>query len=184
MKIYTRTGDTGETGLYGGSRVSKSDLRVSAYGTVDEANCLLGVARSELADSEVSGVLDQIQNTLFELGADLATPLDARQRDQISQITDADATALEELIDRYEEELEPLRSFILPGGSPPAAMLHLARATVRRAERDTVLLKATEPVNPATITYLNRLSDLLFVLARLTNMRSGVSEVRWRSRAA
>src|SRR5690554_1873510 len=105
MKIYTRTGDTGETGLYGGSRVSKSDLRVSAYGTVDEANCLLGVARSELADSEVSGVLDQIQNTLFELGADLATPLDARQRDQISQITDADATALEELIDRYEEEL-------------------------------------------------------------------------------
>ena len=179
MKIYTRTGDAGETSLYGGERVSKADLRVAAYGTVDEANAGLGLARSHLSDSEIDRDLAEIQNTLFAVGADLATPLDSRSRQSIVPIEGADVTRLESRIDHYSDSLEPLKSFVLPGGHAAAAALHLARTVVRRAEREVTLLNRSEDVSGQVGVYLNRLSDMLFILARVVNMRAGVSEVRW-----
>lgn len=183
MKIYTRTGDTGETGLYGGERVSKAGLRIEACGNVDEASCALGVVRSQLADSEIDALLADLQNALFELGADLATPPGARQRERLHLMDSADVERLEALIDHFDAELDPLQAFILPGGEPAAAHLHLARAVARRAERATVHLAAEEEINPFALVWLNRLSDLLFTLARVVNMRSGVSETRWQTRS-
>ncbi len=181
MKIYTKTGDRGETALYGGQRVPKDDARVSAYGTVDEANAAVGMARASLpADqNDLDATLAHLQNALFDVGADLATPLDSRYRANIAAIDDADIRHLEETIDRYEAGLEPLQAFVLPGGHPASAALQLARATIRRAERDTVALAKHAPINPHVGVFLNRLSDLLFVLARAVNAHTGHSETRW-----
>lgn len=179
MKIYTKTGDAGETGLYGGERVPKDAPRVRAYGTVDEANATLGLVRAHCPDVGVGEDLAYLQNALFDLGADLSTPFGSRQRDTLSPIGEEDVAKLEALIDRYQEGLEPLRAFILPGGHEAAAALHLARTVVRRAEREVVSLGREEEVNPQVGIYLNRLSDLLFVLARVLNVKLGVSETRW-----
>ena len=179
MKIYTRTGDAGETGLFGGERVAKDDLRVEAYGTVDEANAALGLAISSLALSEsLRPALLALQSELFIVGADLATPL---PRD-VPRVTDAHVENLENLIDGFEKELPPLTSFILPGGTPAASALHLVRTVVRRAERRVVALLRAEPetTNTAVLRYLNRLADLFFVLARVANRRAGVEDVPWR----
>lgn len=184
MKIYTGTGDAGETGLYGGRRVSKDDLRVEAYGTVDEANALLGVAVIHLKDTALRELVTRLQSELFVLGSDLAAPLtheEAGGKSIVPRIEAGHGTALEGLIDTFEAELSPLRQFILPGGSPGSAGLHVARAVVRRAERRTVALSRAAPgdVNPQTLRYLNRFADLLFVLARVANARAGVPDVAW-----
>ena len=182
MKIYTKTGDAGTTGLYGGERVRKDALRVKAYGTVDEANAAIGLARAHLdtSDAELDGDLERIQNALFDVGADLATPQDSPYRKNVVPIDALDVAHLEGLIDTYNADLPELQNFILPGGPPASAALQLARAVVRRAERETVHLSHEEAANPQVAVYLNRLSDLLFVLARVVNARSGESEVRWR----
>jgi cob(I)alamin adenosyltransferase len=179
MRIYTRGGDAGTTALFGGRRVAKTSLRVGAYGSVDEANALLGAARAALADDELDTLLQELQNTLFEVGADLATPEDTAARARLTPLDEADTLRLERTIDRLDGQLEPLRRFVLPGGHPAAAGLHVARTVVRRAERDAIALAETEPVNPHVLVFLNRLSDLLFVVARLVNARAGVSEAPW-----
>ncbi|ABY36647.1 MAG TPA: cob(I)yrinic acid a,c-diamide adenosyltransferase [Chloroflexus aurantiacus] len=176
MKIYTRTGDAGETGLFGGQRVRKDDLRVQAYGTVDECNAALGVARAAGPDPALDAVLAVVQNQLFVVGADLASPGESPYIPRVS----AELTSfLEEQIDAMEAELSPLKQFILPGGHPVAAHLHLARTICRRAERVVVTLATEEEVRPEILTYLNRLSDFLFVAARIANARAGVSDVPW-----
>lgn len=179
MKIYTKTGDDGTTGLFGGRRVRKDDLRVEAYGAVDEANAAIGVARGVGLDADLDKLLGDVQHELFDVGADLATPADAAARSHLEPVTDADVAALEAAIDRFEAEVEPLRQFILPAGHAGSAAMHVARAVVRRAERCTVALAAVEPVDAPVSRYLNRLSDLLFVLARVVNARNGVSEARF-----
>lgn len=176
-KIYTRTGDTGQTGLYGGGRVPKDDPRVEAYGTVDEANSALGVLAAHL-DGEPEAAILAAQRALFDIGAELATPESGR----VAGVTAAQVEALEGLIDRWEAELPPLRQFILPGGEVPAALCHVARSVVRRAERRTVTLARSVDVNPEILRYLNRLSDCLFVLARLLNHRRGIADVPWERR--
>lgn len=181
-KIYTRTGDDGTTGLVRGPRRSKADLRVECFGSVDEANATIGVARLQTGSMpRIDTVLARIQNDLFDLGSDLATPGDDPQGSAPSlRITPAQTDWLEEQIDRYNDELEPLSSFVLPGGTVLAAALHVARTVVRRAERQVVALIAAEPgVNPATMVYLNRLSDLLFVFARVANS-NGRADVLWK----
>lgn len=182
MKLYTRGGDAGETGLFGGRRVRKSALRVEAYGSVDELNAVLGIARTELAESDLDERLATIQSALFDLGGELATP-DVAEREQKGQslprVGDAEVAELESWIDALEGEVEPLRSFILPGGAPGAARLHHARTVCRRAERRVVELADAEPVAEAILRYLNRLSDLLFVMARAVNRRQNVAEPRW-----
>lgn len=189
MKIYTKTGDEGTTALFGGRRVLKDDLRVAAYGTVDEANAALGLARAELAREgggaaaeELDTELAQLQSLLFDLGADLATPEDARQRGFIRPVDEHDVQAVEEMIDRYSAELPELRQFILPGGSPASAALQMARAVIRRAERETVALARQEQVGEHVVPLINRLSDLFFTLARLVNVRAGTPEVPWTAR--
>jgi cob(I)alamin adenosyltransferase len=182
MKIYTRTGDAGTTALYGGERVPKDALRVEAYGTVDEANALLGVARAQLgALTSFDALLETLQHTLFEVGADLATP-ESRYRENIVPLTAEDTEGLEQEIDRLEAGLAPLKAFILPGGHPASASLHHARTVVRRAERCVVALSQHEAVNSQVAVYLNRLSDLLFVLARAMNAAAGVADPEWRAR--
>jgi cob(I)alamin adenosyltransferase len=176
MKIYTKTGDAGETGLFGGQRVAKDSLRVHAYGSVDECNAALGLARAAAPDAGLDAILAELQSQLFVVGADLATP---GENANIPRVGDAEAAQLEGWIDALEAELEPLRQFILPGGTPAAAQLHLARTVCRRAERWTVSLAQEEPINPGVLVYLNRLSDLLFVLARAANARAGVGDVPW-----
>lgn len=171
-KVYTKTGDAGETALVGGTRVSKASLRVAAFGDVDELNSLLGVARTVLSDQAMDEALGRIQNELFILGADLASPMDVPLR----RVDESLVTALEQLIDRLLEDLEPLTEFILPSGSQAGALLHLARTVARRAERSVVLLAGPETINPQALIYLNRLSDFLFVAARTVNRRAGVSE--------
>ncbi|MGQ0548407.1 MAG: cob(I)yrinic acid a,c-diamide adenosyltransferase [Armatimonadota bacterium] len=181
-KIYTRTGDSGETGLYGGGRVSKDDPRVEAYGTVDEANSALGVLAAYL-DGETGAAILSVQRTLFDIGAELATPQPGRSASRAhAAVTGELVEALERLIDQWEAELPALRQFILPGGSPEAAHCHVARALVRRAERRTVTLARSAEVNPEILRYLNRLSDCLFVLARLLNHRRGIADVPWEGR--
>lgn len=182
MKIYTRTGDEGTTALYGGDRVPKHDLRVRAYGSVDELNAQLGMARAFLDDPALDRELHRIQNTLFDVGADLATPADAAPRASITPIDGDDVGTLEGAIDRHEADLEPLRNFILPGGHQASACLQVARAVARRAEREVVALAERTEVNPQVTIWLNRLSDLLFVLSRTVNARHGVSEARWHVR--
>ncbi len=171
-KVYTRTGDKGETSLVGGERVSKASPRVDSYGDVDELNSVIGVARARLDDSEIDDILSLIQNDLFTLGADLASPSGI----EVPRIADDFISTLEELSDRFLEQLEPLKEFILPGGAEAGATLHLARTVARRAERRVVELSAAEEINPLTVIYLNRLSDLLFIIARVVNHRKGAPE--------
>lgn len=177
MKIYTRTGDRGKTSLWGGKRVDKNAARLAAYGTVDELNALLGVVRCLGIDAEFDRALERIQHELFVLGADLAAPENVTRIERMNQTY---ITRLEQEIDAWEEQLPPLREFILPSGSQTAAYLHLARTVCRRAERELVDVSQQEPVNEATQAYLNRLSDWLFVLARLANTRAGIADVPWR----
>jgi cob(I)alamin adenosyltransferase len=179
MKIYTKTGDAGETGLYGGERVKKYSKRVSSYGTVDEANSAIGLARAHLGDTEIDGVLAQIQNALFDVGADLATPSGSKYEKNLIRIDAQDVENLEHLIDRFQEECPPWSNFIHPGGTPAAATLQLARAITRRAEREVLELESLEELNHSVIVYLNRLSDFLFILARVVNARAGMSEAGW-----
>jgi len=176
-KIYTKTGDDGDTGLLGGSRVRKDHPRIEAYGTVDELNAVLGVVRTQQHAAELDALLAAIQNQLFDLGAELAAPEPAQFG--ITGVGPGQIAALEAAIDRHESDLEPLRQFILPGGTPAAANLHLARTVCRRAERLLLGLSAVEPISPHPLVYLNRLSDLLFVLARWTNRRADVADVPW-----
>lgn len=176
-KIYTRGGDGGETSLGDGSRRSKDDIRVSAYGTVDEANAAIGLVRLH-TEEDVDVLLGNIQNDLFDLGADLCTPEEADRRNGSLRISDQQVSQLEDAIDKYNASLADLTSFILPGGHPAAAYLHLARTITRRAERDTISLSKVEAVNSAAIKYLNRLSDLLFVLSRHCN-NQGSDDVLW-----
>lgn len=181
MKIYTRTGDGGETGLFGGGRVPKGHQRVEAYGTVDELNATLGLCVQAVSQQDIRDKLIGLQNDLFALGASLATP-DAgpgRTRPALPPLPRGRVEEMERWMDEAEEELSPLRSFILPGGTPGAAALHLARTVCRRAERAVVRLALEEAVEEGIIPYLNRLSDLLFVLARLENHRSGKPDVLW-----
>jgi len=178
VKIYTRTGDTGETSLFSGDRARKNDPRVDAYGEVDELNAWLGLARASSLDAELSVEIVSIQRDLFAVGAQLADPGDKlAPRVTKAVIGDDHILRLEQLIDRLEEQLPPLRRFILAGGTPAGAALHVARTVCRRAERRIVGLDP--PVDPVLLRYVNRLSDLLFVLARLVNHRSGVSETEW-----
>ncbi len=180
-RIYTRTGDDGTTALGSGERRPKYDLRVAAYGTVDETNAAIGVARLHLANErDVDAVLGRVQNDLFDLGADLAVPEQPKAKGERLRVTDAQVTRLESDIDRLNAELKPLTSFVLPGGEAAAAHLHLARTVCRRAERLVVELAATkgEIVGAPAIRYLNRLSDLLFVAARYVNGR-GQRDVLW-----
>jgi len=180
VRIYTRAGDDGETGLFGGGRVKKDCARVEAYGAVDELNAVVGSARAAGLPKDVDAVVGRIQEELFVLGADLATPAKGSARGDRVVRLDAGATeALERDIDRCEEDLEPLATFILPGGTPAGAALHVARTVCRRAERRTAALSSEGTISPAILPYLNRLSDLLFVLARLTNARAGGREQTW-----
>jgi cob(I)alamin adenosyltransferase len=178
MKIYTRTGDAGETSLFDGTRVAKDDARVDAYGDIDELNAWLGLARSALGERDLDEELARIQRDLFAVGAELADPT-ARIAARVTKafITEADVARLEHTIDHLELELDPLRRFILAGGSPPGASLHVARAVCRRAERRIVSLQP--PASAMVLRYVNRLSDLLFVLARVVNKRAGVPEIEW-----
>ncbi len=181
MKIYTRTGDLGETGLFGGPRLGKDAARIETYGTVDELNAVLGLVRAEPLATEILELLARIQAELFEVGAELATvdPVAKRTR----TIGPPHVKALEAEIDRWEPTLPPLRNFILPAGVRPAALLHLARAVCRRAERRLVRLvrSSQEPISLVLLSYLNRLGDLLFVLARVANQKAGVVDVPWQN---
>lgn len=181
-RIYTRTGDQGETGLFGGGRVPKSHPRVTAYGEVDELNAVIGWTLVRLKEHPMAARLETVQADLFALGAHLATPAEARSRAHLPELPSARAAEFERWIDEAESQLEPLASFILPGGSEAGAALHLARTVCRRAERAVVALAALETVDPAILVYLNRLSDLLFDLARLANRDAGTPEVPWRPR--
>jgi cob(I)alamin adenosyltransferase len=176
-KIYTRTGDKGDTGLGDGSRVPKYDPRVAAYGAVDEANAAVGLARLH-AHGELDAMLARVQNDLFDLGADLCTPEQDNPPYPPLRVTESQVERLEREIDRMNEKLATLRSFVLPGGSPAAAYLHLARTVARRAEREIALLATQQPVNPVALKYINRLSDHLFVCSRHAN-DDGAKDVLW-----
>ncbi|OZA93879.1 MAG: ATP:cob(I)alamin adenosyltransferase [Erythrobacter sp. 34-65-8] len=183
-RIYTRTGDQGTTGLVDGSRTAKHSLRIAAIGEVDEANSAIGVAAAVIAQDSLTAALQRIQNDMFDLGADLATPLgalggvDFTPSDMVLRVVPQQVEWLEQQIDDLNERLEPLTSFILPGGSVAAGHTHLARAIARRAERAVTALAEAEPVNPMAAAYINRLSDYLFVLARVLN-DDGRSDVKW-----
>ena len=183
MKVYTRRGDGGETDLFGGPRVPKDDLRVEAYGAVDELNAALGECRARTAQADLGRFVEHIQGLLFDLGATLATP-DAkrRQKSGVPELVPADVDELEARIDALEQELEPLQRFILSGGSASAAAFHLARTVCRRAERRVVALGREETLEGPGLRYLNRLSDLLFVMARVENHRAGVPDIEWAGR--
>jgi cob(I)alamin adenosyltransferase len=181
LKIYTKTGDDGDTGLFGGGRVPKDHPRVTAYGEVDELNAVIGQARSVEMMPRIDEVLAPVQRDLFALGAMLATPDLEKMKEQLekARISDARIAQLEQAIDDGEQELEPLKAFILPGGTAKAAALHVARTVCRRAERAVIHLQRDTEVPQIVIVYLNRLSDLLFVLARVANKRAGAGEVTW-----
>ena len=179
MKIYTKTGDQGETGLFGGARVSKASLRVEAYGEVDELNSAVGWARVAVSDAELDALLNQIQNDLFEVGAELGSTAERKDKGGMPLIDEPQVQALERAIDNYEKAPPPLTSFVLPGGSEGAARFHLGRCICRRAERSLVALGAHESIRGELFRYLNRLSDLLFVLARYANHESGVEDIPW-----
>ena len=182
MKIYTRTGDKGDTGLFGGARVLKDDPRVEAYGTIDETNAVIGLALSHSQVPFVRRVLSEVQGDLFTLGAELASVSGHEERLGIQLLTDADVLRLEQAIDEAEEPLPPLKNFILPGGPPDVSALHLARTVARRAERRVLSLSQRETVRSTLLVYLNRLADLLFVLARHTGHENGAAEVPWAPR--
>lgn len=190
MKIYTKSGDLGETGLFGGSRVPKDHPRIAAYGTLDELNAALGLARAEIARADglppasrdrLDSLLGQVQNRLFDLGAELASPSAESKGMQV--LGEPHVELLEAAIDDFEGRLEPLNRFILPGGAAAAAQLHVARCVCRRAERRIVALAAGEPVRDLPVKYVNRLSDLLFVLARTVNHEAGVGDTPWEKAA-
>ena len=180
MRIYTKTGDTGETGLFGGARVSKASLRVGAYGGVDELNSVIGWARVTVSDPDLDALLHQIQNDLFEAGAELGSTDERKAKSTMPLIAESQVEALERAIDAYEEGPPELTSFVLPGGSEGAARFHLARCVCRRAERSVVALAAQDPVRGELFRYLNRLSDLLFVLARYANHTAGIDDIPWK----
>jgi cob(I)alamin adenosyltransferase len=177
MRIYTKTGDDGTTGLYGGARVSKADARVEAYGGVDECNAAIGLARAGALPAAIDAVLARAQASLFDLGATLASP--AGKKPPTAPPGDAEIAVLERAIDALEATLPKLTTFVLPGGSDAAARLHVARTACRRAERGVVRLSETETVDPVAVRYLNRLSDLLFVQARAANAAANVPDVPW-----
>jgi len=184
LKIYTKTGDDGTTGLFGNQRVAKDAPRVAAYGSIDETNTILGVALAAGAPEALGHVLVDLQARLFDLGADLATPRsDKPDPTYLTRIDESHVEALERLIDRFDGELPALANFILPGGTATAAHLHHARTVARRAERLLVTLAREEDLGPAVVRFVNRLSDLLFVLARWANQEAGVPDVPWRPRA-
>jgi len=180
MKIYTKTGDAGETGLLGGHRVAKFHARIEAYGTVDELNAAIGVALAESLPGEIAKLLESVQHRLFDLGAQLASP---DEKSAGPKIGASHIAQLEGAIDQKETNLAPLRNFILPGGSKPAAALHLARCVARRAERRVAELAASEPIPSEPLVYLNRLGDLLFVLARVANRAAGTEDTVWQKEA-
>ncbi len=182
-RVYTRTGDDGTTGLGGGQRVPKDSLRIAAYGTVDELNSHVGAAVAAGVNEALAGPLAGIQNALFHLGSDLCILQEEKAKMPVPQIEQRHVDGLEALMDRLSEELPPLENFILPGGCPAAAQLHVARTVCRRAERLVLALSRKEAVGPFTVKYLNRLSDALFVMARHENKRRGVPDVLWDSRA-
>lgn len=180
MKIYTKTGDKGDTGLFGGERVSKDSLRINSYGTIDELNSHIGLAVTEVKDGEIKDLLVRIQNQLFNIGSDLATPdTEKNKKLNIPRITEEDFNLLEKEIDRFEQRNDELKQFILPGGSKGAAHLHVCRTVCRRGERLVVSLSKTDKINQNIIVYLNRLSDLLFVLARYENKINGIEDIKW-----
>lgn len=181
MKIYTKTGDKGETSLFGGERVLKSNLRISAYGTIDELNSFIGLALTECFDNEVKELLFSIQNILFNAGSDLATPITEKNAKlKITRIADEHYLPWEKEIDKFTERLPELRNFILPGGSKSAALLHVCRVVCRRAERLVVELETKETMNSKIVILLNRLSDLLFVLARYENSIQNKPDITWK----
>jgi cob(I)alamin adenosyltransferase len=192
MKIYTKTGDRGETGLIGGRRISKGDPRIVAYGSVDELNSSIGISISLLNSrnihlfSDVIDILKDIQNDLFVVGSDLADPrcpVENQRHHNTPRAQEEMVAKLEEIIDRFEAELEPITFFILPGGCAEAAQVHLTRTVARRIETQVILLAKDQKINHIILAYLNRLSDLLFVTARLTNKRLGVKDIPWRARS-
>lgn len=180
VKIYTKTGDDGTTGLFGGGRVPKDDARLDAFGTIDELNAILGVALTEAAPEKLRSQLTALQHELFDAGADFATPLDAKAT--VRRIGAEESARLEKEIDAAEADLAPLTAFILPGGSEAAALLHLARTVCRRAERAASALLAQRKIRPELLAYLNRLSDWLFVMARYANRHAGVPDVTWKKK--
>jgi len=177
MKIYTKTGDKGETGLMGGKRLGKDSLRIHAYGEIDELNAWLGVCRAQNSPKEIGGMLHQLQRELFDLGADLATPLDSKVT--VPRVTENQTANLEKLIDSMDEKLTPLKNFILPGGCLLVSNLHIARTVCRRAERAIVALQKQEEIGGLVVKYVNRLSDLLFTMARYANKLEGEEEELW-----
>jgi cob(I)alamin adenosyltransferase len=180
MKIYTKTGDGGETGLFGGERVSKNTIRIEAYGTIDELNAFIGLSIIEISDKSVKDLLQKIQNWLFTLGADLATPDDEKTKKlNVFRTPEEYYLYLEKEIDKYESKLDELRNFVLPGGTKGAALLHICRTITRRAERKVVALNSTVKIGNNIIIFLNRLSDLFFVLARFDNAISGTPDIKW-----
>lgn len=181
-RVYTRTGDGGETGLGGGQRVPKDHLRIEAYGTVDELNSYLGVCVASCEDAEIRAELETIQHRLFDVGGDLCVLDEDKAKFGMPSFPMEEVELLEKLMDRAQEELTPLEEFVIPGGTASAGHLHVARCICRRAERITVALRRHEKVSDAIVPYLNRLSDALFVLARLANKRAGRPDVSWKKR--
>ena len=184
MKLYTRTGDDGTTGLFSGARVSKDHPRIEAYGTVDELNAVLGMVRSACDpahrfEARLSEIITGIQSRLFDIGADLATPEGAKQQSKIHRIDDADVAEAETWIDEVDAANPPLRTFVMPAGTELAARLHLARTVCRRAERAIISLGSIEPVGDPLLRYMNRLSDLFFAMARRANHERGQADVPW-----
>lgn len=179
-RIYTKVGDKGETYLLGGKRVSKDTQRVIAYGTLDELNASLGLAASAIKDKQTTNTIQRIQNTLFDIGAELANPRQkGKNTNRFVKLDQSKMTELEKIIDQVDSRLKPISNFILPGGAEGSSRLHFARAITRRAERQVVKLSKKESVNPNTVAYLNRLSDLLFVLARNQNRQENIQDTPW-----
>ena len=181
-KVYTRTGDDGTTALGGGERVPKDSPRVAAFGAVDELNSCVGAAVASGLDPSLSARLSGVQNDLFHLGSDLCMREAGKERRPVPTIAPRHVEALERWMDEMSAELSPLENFVLPGGAPGAALLHVARAVCRRAERDAIALSRSEPIGPSVVAYLNRLSDALFVAARYENAKRGVPDVLWNTR--
>ncbi len=180
MKIYTKTGDKGETGLFGGERVSKSTSRLNAYGTIDELNSFIGLAITEIQCGDIKNILIDLQNKLFVVGSDLATPeTEKNKKLKITRTPDSYILEIEKIIDRFDSQLDELKNFILPGGSKGASLLHVCRTISRRAEREVVTLKNTEQIGNNIVIFLNRLSDLFFVLSRFENKHSNIPDTKW-----
>jgi cob(I)alamin adenosyltransferase len=179
MKIYTKSGDKGETGLFGGERVPKNSPRIEAYGTIDELNSFIGLGIIEVKSLEVKNLLEKIQNELFTVGSDLATPYNIDEKHKILRVPQEFYINAEKAIDKFDAEIEPLKNFILPGGTKSASLLHICRTICRRAERNVVALNNSVKVGDNIVIFLNRLSDLFFVLARYENHLAGNQDVKW-----